>query len=200
MGQYPIFTSTTVAMFKTRVNHTTINPTLFLKGMAKSDSFFIRATTAFNGTTFEQNAVDLGAYVDALGKSVLRIHNIAVQWGDPLESAQAAGTNVHQTCAYQLTTQSQTTMVDVTDKSVIASGRLQLHTDGTQAVTQVNDFVDLAPQAWTAGYLVGVEQIYLGVDSDSSANLGLSRCSIVLECTVETLSQSAAMALALSQQ
>jgi hypothetical protein len=53
--------------------------------MAKSDSFFIRASTAYNGTTFAQSSIDLGAYVDALGKSVLRIHNIAVQYGTPLD-------------------------------------------------------------------------------------------------------------------
>lgn len=168
--------------------------------MAKSDSFFIRASTAFNGTTFEQTSIDLGAYVDALGKSVLRIHNISVQWGTPLEDADTTTTNAGQTNAFQLTTQSQTAMVDITDKSVIASGRLSLHTDGTAAVVQVNDELDVAPQHWTNGYLVGVEQIYLGVDSSSATNLDLSQCAIMIECTVETLSQSAAMALALSQQ
>lgn len=168
--------------------------------MAKSDSFFIRASVDFNGTTFTQTSVDLGAYVDALGKSVLRIHNIAVQWGSPTETPNESGTNQHSCNAYQLTTQSQTTMVDIDDKSVIASGRLQLHTDGTGAVVVVNDVPDMAPQTWTQGYLVGVEQIYLAVDSDSANNLNISECSIVLECTVETLSQSAAMALALSQQ
>ena len=51
--------------------------------MAKSDSFFIRAqVNAKNDLSFNQVSVDLGAYVDALGKSVLRIHNIAVQVTD----------------------------------------------------------------------------------------------------------------------
>jgi hypothetical protein len=40
--------------------------------------------------------------------------------------------------------------------------------------------------------------MYLGVDQ-LTGDL-VSQVSIVLECTVETLSQSAAMALALSQQ
>jgi hypothetical protein len=168
--------------------------------MAKSDSFFIRATTEYNGATFAQTGVDLGAYVDALGKSVLRIHNIAVQWGDVNEAPNSTGTGLHITNGYQLTTQSQSSMVDVTDKSLIASGRLQLHTGGAGEVTVVNDFADVSPQHWTAGYLVGVEQIYLGVNSNAADAMGLSRCSIVIECTVETLSQSAAMALALSQQ
>jgi len=200
MGQYPIFTITPVAMFKTRVERSIIDYILFLKGMAKSDSFFIRASTDFNGTTFEQSDIDLGAYVDALGKSVLRIHNIAVQWGDPMDVlVPTAGTT--EVAAFQLTTQSQNNMVGVTDKSVIASGKIQT-SQGNAGVTTgfYTDSIDVAPQHWTNGYLVGVEQIYLGVDSSEASALNLVRCNIVLECTVETLSQSAAMALALSQQ
>jgi hypothetical protein len=167
--------------------------------MAKTDSFFIRASTDFNGTTYAESSIDLGAYVDALGKSVLRIHNIAVQWGDPTEVINAVGSAAN-VVSYQLTTQSQGAMVTVTNKSVIASGKLQCDGDPAGMAYFVQDTVDLSPQSWTNGYLVGVEQIYLGVDSTSSASLGLTSCNIVLECTVETLSQSAAMALALSQQ
>ena len=168
--------------------------------MAKSDSFFIRATTAFNGTTFAQSSIDLGAYVDALGKSVLRIHNIAVQWGDPTDvlTPVAGDTEVN---TFQLTTQSQTAMVPITDKSVIASGKLQA-SQGNAGVTTgfYTDSLDVAPQHWTNGYLVGVEQIYLGVDSSDASAIAIANCNIMLECTVETLSQSAALALALSQQ
>ena len=167
--------------------------------MAKSDSFFIRASTSFNGTTFEQTAIDLGAYVDALGKSVLRIHNIAVQWGTPLNDlTPSTGTEVN---CFQLTTQSQTTMVDATDKSVIASGKLHTCAGNVGVTTPwFSESLDVSPQHWTAGYLVGVEQIYLGVDSTDASAESMDQCAIVLECTVETLSQSAAMALALSQQ
>lgn len=163
--------------------------------MAKSDSFFIRATTATNGTTYAQTSVDLGAYVDALGKSVLRIHNIAVQYGSPLDS-YAGGPNTSTSSCFQLTTQSQTAMVDASDKSVISAGRLAIAT-GAAEVSMMSESLDVAPQHWTKGYLVGVEQIYLGVDQSFDH---INRVTIVLECTVETLSQSAAMALALSQQ
>ena len=169
--------------------------------MAKSDSFFVRAAVDFNGTTFNQTSIDLGAYVDALGKSVLRIHNVTVIWGAPTEVANAAA-GLDVVNAYQLTTQSQTSLVGATDKSVIATGKLQAGTDA--AAGSVNNYctesVDIAPQMWTNGYLVGVEQIYLGVDSNNANALNLTNCSIIMECTVETLSQSAAMALALSQQ
>jgi hypothetical protein len=61
----------------------------------------------------------------------------------------------------------------------------------------MSESLDVAPQHWTNGYLVGVEQIYLGVDQSYDH---LNRITVVMECTVESLSQAAAMALALSQQ
>lgn len=163
--------------------------------MAKSDSFFIRIKTDTNGTTYAQSAADLGAYVDALGKSVLRIHNVAVQYGTPLEAYAGGANSSTQTC-FQLTTQTQSALVDATDKSVIATGSISIAT-GAAEVSMMSEAVDVAPQHWTNGYLVGVEQIYLGVDQSFDH---FDSVQLVLECTVETLSSSAAMALALSQQ
>ena len=99
--------------------------------------------------------------------------------------------------AYQLTTQSQSAMLNATDRSLISSGRLVV---GTAAAgnTSVSDMPDLSPEMFRNGYLVAVEQIYIG--TDSAAQAVVDQVSVVLECTVETLSQSAAMALALSQQ
>jgi hypothetical protein len=164
--------------------------------MAKSDSFFIRAKVSTNGTTYAQNSIDLGAYVDALGKSVLRIHGVSVQYGSPTQLPTGPNADNAMT-AYQLTTQSQTAMVDATDRSLISSGKLLV---GTAAAnnTSVTDRVDISPEMFRNGYLVAVEQIYVATDSVTQAVC--DQVSVVLECTVETLSQSAAMALALSQQ
>ena len=168
--------------------------------MAKSDSFFIRARITTNGTTFKEEAIDLGAYVDALGKSVLRIHNIQVKYGAGV-FAPSLASGIVQSTAFQVTTQSQSDMVVLDDKSLIASGSLVLSNASAAAsgVSTINDNMDIGPQHWTNGYLVGVEQIYLGTDS-SSAGPEVTEISVMLECTVETLSQNAAMALALSQQ
>ena len=163
--------------------------------MARTDSFFIRATVPTDGQNFSQSAIDLGSYVDALGKSVLRIHNISVQYDTPLESYAGAidtSTGVY----FQLTTQQQTQSVDISNRSVIASGSLAIAT-GTAIVEMMDSSLDVGPQDWTDGYLVAVEQLYLGVQQSFNH---LNSVSIVLECTVETMTQAAAMALALSQQ
>ena len=166
--------------------------------MARTDSFFIRASTPTNGTTFNQVALDLGAYVDALGKSVLRIHNISIQYGTPMEVIGVPVAGNTSNVAFQLTTQSQSAMVDLTNRSVVSSGKLLLAAAPTAAaLALVNDQLDVGPQDFTDGYLIAVEQMYLGVDQSNNA---VSQIGIVLECTVETMTQAAAMALALSQQ
>ena len=165
--------------------------------MAKTDSFFIRGQATYNSTNFVQSTIDLGAFVDALGKSVLRIHNISVQYGTP-PFAPAPTANSDNANAFQLTTQSQTSMVTLNDKSVIASGSINFSGDANAAAQFVSESLDAAPQHWTGGYLVAVEEIYLGIDANQDD--GPDICSICLECTVETLSEKAAMALALSQQ
>jgi hypothetical protein len=170
--------------------------------MAKSDSFFIRAKlSGLTGGAYDQTAIDLGAYVDALGMSVLRIHRLSTQYVfGAFGSPTVAVANTEARANWQLTTQSQGALIDATDKSVISSGNFQ-SVNATAVANHysfTNENMDINPEDWTNGYLVGVEQIYLGgqaINFEFSADV-----IVVLECTVEKLSSSAAMALALSQQ
>jgi hypothetical protein len=172
--------------------------------MARTDSFFLRQSIRLSKAgTFNQEPIDLGAVVDALGKTVLRIHNIAVQYSD--DGAATPDVIASDSCAvdFQLTTQSQGGLVISGDnKSVIASGRLtaynQIATDGVP--TNMNDEFDVAPQHWTNGYLIGVEQMYLSGRTTSTGWKEDIVVSLVMECTSETMTQASAMALALSQQ
>ena len=165
--------------------------------MAKTDSFFVRGIVKDNGTSFAQASIDLGAYVDALGKSVLRIHNVSHRWTTLGNNTPYPGPGNLGSSQLQLTTQSQTQIVNFIDKSLVASGHIDVQVNAAAEVVMISDSVDLSPQRFTKGYLIGVEQIYLGFDQDAGVCDG---AEVILECTVETLSQSAAMALALSQQ
>ncbi len=169
--------------------------------MAKSDSFFIRAgLTGLTGNTYTTTSIDLGPYVDALAKTVLRIHNISVQYNfaNLAPSVVVAGGEAH--AQWQLTTQDQAGLVLATDRSVVSSG--QLSSANAHAVANsfsfVSDRTDIAPQEWENGYLVAVESLQLGGQATTFEHP--CDISIVMECTSETMSQSAAMALALSQQ
>lgn len=172
--------------------------------MAKSDSFFIRAKV--NGTlgAFTQTDIDLGAYVDALGKSVLRIHNINYAWyptgaaggaGDWNLSAGSSGFH-----AAQITTQSQTAPVLASNKAVVGKCQLALSNDASTGnrFSFISQDSDVGPERYENGYLIATENLYLGL---SLQNIGeVTSVDIIMECTVETMSQAAAMALALSQQ
>lgn len=167
-------------------------------GMAKSDSFFIRKTVNIdNNNSFQQGTIDLGAYVDALGKSVLRCLNLSVTFSD--STGRSLTLTGEAAAQFQLTTQTQSDIVLPSDKAVIASGRISADGAAGGVPTYVSQDFDVLPQHWTNGYLIGVEQIYLG----GAASIGFVEnvyVSVVMECTVETLTSNAAMALALSQQ
>ncbi len=175
--------------------------------MAKTDSFFIRKTVNVqDDESYYQDSIDLGAYVDALGRAVLRIHNISVSYtsstGEPLMiTGTTNGTSA--VASFQICTQTQSGLVlPGNNKSVVASGRTNAYcfgTTGTAFPSITSDALDIAPQAWTGGYLIGVESLYFGGEASSGWTSDVY-VSIVMECTSETLTKEAAMALALSQQ
>ena len=170
--------------------------------MAKSDSFFIRATTNIqDDNTYYESEVDLGAYVDALGKSVLRIHNIAVTFSDSAGRSPDVKSSATTSAQFQLVTQSQSDIVIGTNKAVIASGMINANRLVASAgvASAVSHDLDNLRQLWENGYLVAVDSIYLGGAALDQWDEDVY-VSVTMECTVETMSTAAAMALALSQQ
>jgi len=155
-------------------------------------------------TTYVETSVDLGAFVDALGKSVLRVHNIQARLIDADNFTLPHRDNSDYFGGFQLTTQTQTGMVSFTERALIAAGTLAVGSSqdaaGGQAITGAAAQNDLMPQDFNNGYLVAVDTIFLGGKQNIASSSGDCRAEIILECTVETLTQSAAMALALSQQ
>jgi|TARA_R110000824_G_C15195444_1_gene675213 hypothetical protein len=166
--------------------------------MARSDSFFLRATVPTDTTAFNQVQIDLGSVVNVLAKDILRIHNIQVEYGAPAENIQNLAGDQQTELSFQLTTQSQGDLVPLSNRSVVSSGQLKVST-GTVADVPIvySDTMNASIQEWTNGYLIAVESLYLGCQQGADI---LSQVSIILECTSETMSQAAAMALSLSQQ
>jgi len=178
--------------------------------MAKSDSFFIRASvTCGDSGTFAQTAIDLGAYVSALGKSVLKIKSVHYEWiaganatvptpfGAPHMDGDKAGEAL-----MQLTTQTQTGIVSLENKSVIAKSSLWARNTDSAANPPAQVYNDShSPQDYADSYIVAVETMYLGAVGGTEWTDGSDlTCAVMIECQVETLTQAAAMALALSQQ
>ncbi len=170
--------------------------------MARSDSFFLRQTlNAENTGVYQQTPLDLGAYVDALGKSVLRIHNVAVSYTEADGTTVTLGANDGGAAQFQLLTQSQTGMVLPSNRAIVSTGTLIADNNAAAAgpPQYVSHDLDVAPQHWTQGYLVAVDSMFLGGRADSAFTTDVY-ISVTMECTVETMTQAAAMALSLSQQ
>ena len=173
--------------------------------MAKSDSFFIRASVDTATTTFQQAEIDLGSFVNLGVKSstLLRIHNIQVDYksaDDPGEYLFYDGGIPGAQVLWQLTTQRQADMIYAEDKSYVSGGSMKQASTTGVLVQNSDDTVNLNPQEWTQGYLVGVDSMFLGCQSSGTWDSGEIRVSIVMECTLETATQASATALALSQQ
>lgn len=170
--------------------------------MAKSDSFFIRAILETkNDGVFRQDTIPLGSYVDALGQAVLRIHNVEYEWvaGDG-KAPEMKQDEASEAC-FQITTQSQTALTTLFDKSVVAKGQLWARNPDSAVNSPAETYNDShSPQDFTNGYLVAVETLYLGGSAGNSWNDTDLSVALIMECTVEKMSQSSAMALALSQQ
>ena len=176
--------------------------------MAKSESFFIRATvTPDNSDAFVQTAIDLSSYVNALGKSILKIKAIEGEWCQGATGAIPNGApfmtgDTADFATWQLTTQDNSGLVSLDDRTTIAKGNLWARNPDTTNHPPSQVYSDShLPQHYSDGFLVAVEEIYLGSRAGSNwLSTSDLTFNIVLECEVMTLTQSAAMALALSQQ
>jgi hypothetical protein len=173
--------------------------------MAKSDSFFLRASANMVGVTYAETEIDLGSFVNlGVSKStLLRIHNIQAAYqdaGDRTSMIYYDGGIPGANLRWQLTTQTQTALVSSTDKSFISGGCFRQASTTGVLVQPAEETSDVNPQYWTNGYLIGVDSIFLGVDSSATWDNGDIECAVVIECTLETATQASSTALALSQQ
>lgn len=173
--------------------------------MAKSDSFFIRGIVQSNGTTYTQTEIPLGSYVN-LGvtkSTLLKIHNVSVQITDET-IVNPISTDGNAKISHQLTTQTQAGLVTADDKSLVASGSLQLYNTqiagSSYATGNAVETFDIAPQKYSMGYLCAVDALFLGVDLSVALDSGNVKVAYVMECELTPATQANSVALALSQQ
>lgn len=185
--------------------------------MAKSETFFIRAQIEGDVSAAQARQeveIDLGAYVN-LGlkqSTLLRIHSIQQQLCDiqglvpTVEGAAALGGMMSAFCNTAITTKRYVDAADpqsmpqLNDDSTVYTCGVVASNSNTDKDQGINTHdVDIAPQHMTNGYLVGVDNLYLYCAMDDKWG-ERTFVNVLLECTLESATQSNAVALALSQQ
>ena len=169
--------------------------------MAK-DSFFIRKTwNVGNTNAYHETDWDIGAFVSASDGTLLRILSIQTAWSDSTGRSNKIAGNEQATSQYQLLTQTQNDIVLASDKAVIASGRMIAFNDeGTMKhPSSVQQDFDNSPTDFRNGYLIAVEQLYLGGAATPTWDED-EYITLTLECVTEKMTSKSAMALSLSQQ
>jgi len=166
-------------------------------------TFFIRASVNASDTgTYDETIIDLGSYTN-LGSSkpeVLRIHNVAVQMSDasgliPTMTGDTAGS-----AGWQLTTQTQTGLVLMTDDSFVSGGRGAFRNPDSAVHAPTQDFSEqILPQDFSQGYLIAVPNLFLGGVAESNFTEDVF-FSILIEASTEPMSKANAVSLAVSQQ
>tara|TARA_Y100000004_G_scaffold189297_1_gene244670 strand:+ start:596 stop:1150 length:555 start_codon:yes stop_codon:yes gene_type:complete len=184
--------------------------------MAKGETFFIRAQVETDTSNEERQeaVIDLGAYVN-LGlkqSTLLRVHSVQQQICDKqglvptIDGAASAGVHRYAFCNSAITTKryidtaDPKSMPQLFDDSTMYSAAVI----GENANTDTDNGIyshdtDIAPQHLSTGYLVGVDNLYLYAAADNAFAEDVF-VNVLLECSLESATQSNAVALALSQQ
>ena len=158
--------------------------------------------------------IDLGSYVN-LGISkgtALRVHSVQIQYCDatglvPLIDASAGtGGQTRGTfaCAAITTARvpasfSAAEMPQLNQDYVMFSGNVSgvnPNNDNDQGI--LTDAMDVAPQHLENGYLLAVDQLYLYGVADDAWNESIY-INVLLECSLEKITQATAVSLSLSQ-
>ena len=180
---------------------------------AKPETFFIRGTVnPQDSAAFVQTTIDLGSFVNVGDKKavIMRIHNVEGEWTcGPLATSASEPNgfpfmdpNTGDGAVWQLTTQDESSLVALSDRSCIAKGMIWARNGDSAANPPATVYSDShLPQAYSEGYLVATDNIYLGAYAGSDWTAGSDLTfNVQLEVSLEPVTTANAVSLALSQQ
>jgi len=172
-----------------------------------SSTFFLRKAAQTDGIAFNSADIDISAFIDTLEGKVLRVNQVWFEWtsddGGPIESADI-GTDETCSAVAQITTESQTGIVPLTNTSMMAKHQIYHTTEdvsGTNLISMIHEDNSMNPADFNEGFLVANDTIQLGVSASPSPHTYAAdiRCTIVLECEKVKMTAGDAQAVLLSQ-
>lgn len=180
---------------------------------AKPETFFIRGTVSpDDDATYTETTIDLGSYVNVGDKKavIMRIHNVEGEWAAGPASTGATTPNGFpymdadqgSGAVWQISTQTQTGLIALTDRSCVAKGQLWARNPDSDSLPPTQVYSDShLPQHYSEGYLVATDNLFLGAYAGTGwAETSDLTFNVQIEVSLEAVTQANAVSLALSQQ
>lgn len=176
------------------------------RSTVKSGTFFLRQYVTTNGATFTESSLDISSFVNVLQGEVLRVKKAWSEWtsdnGQTINGTDvaASGATAGASAMGQVTTQSRTGIINITNNDCMVKDQIYAHVDATANIDMIASTASLNPVDYDDGYLVATDSLYFGVDQstvDGFAN-NISY-SVLLECEIVRMSLSDAQAVLVSQ-
>ena len=157
------------------------------------DTFFLRKTIDTFSTNFVTGDIDISAYTDPARGRVLVVDRAFVTYmsdgNGPIRAADV-GTDVMRTVGIQVTSESQTSLVDASDNSLMLQGSLYCTTDnvsGSNNIIMYEEVTAMNPFETTSGYIVPTDKIQCALDVSTAWAAEIS-VGFVFEVHTEKLS------------
>jgi len=176
------------------------------KSKTTSSTFFLRQYVTTDGTNFAQTTIDISSFVDVLNGHVLKVKRGWSEWtsddAKPISGTdvRASGAAQGASASGQVTTESRTGILSLTNTNLLMKNQIYAHVDSTANIDFLTEDEGLNPMDFEDGYLVATEGIFFGVDTSDvdtwAANISFN---VILECEIVKLSLSDAQAVLVSQ-
>jgi len=174
----------------------------------QSSTFFLRKTLDTSGATYQSSNIDISSFVNTLQGDVLRINQVWFEWtsdsGSAIQTADVDATDGTASAMAQLTTESQTSIQQLNNTSLIAKHQLYMTVDnasGTQLLTLKSEDNSMNPADFDDGFLVASDIIQLGVNCSPSPHAFANdiKACVLIECEQVKMTAKDAQAILLSQ-
>jgi len=162
--------------------------------MASKDTFFLRTTIDTAGTAYVSSDIDISAFTDPARGRVMVVDRAWVTYmtnGNGPILAADLGVNVMRTVGIQATSETQTSLVDANDNSLVLQGSLYVATNAqtstNAAISMYEEVTSMNPFETMSGFIIPTDKIHCALDV-STAWAGELSIGFTFEVHTEKLS------------
>ena len=158
--------------------------------MASKDTFFLRSTIDTNSNNFVSDDIDISAYTDPSRGRVLVVDRAWVTYmsdgNGPILGADV-GAGVMRTVGVQVTSETQTALVDANNNSLMLHGSMYATTNSDSELIMYEEVTSMNPYETVNGFIIPTDKIQVSLDISTAWAAELS-IGFVFEVHTEKLS------------